>query len=328
MNIYPATPENIQRAASLIREGGIVAFPTETVYGLGADATNALAVARIFEAKNRPSFDPLIVHIAEEEMAADIVHSFDESARKLAHAFWPGPLTLVLPKRDAVPDIVTAGLPTAALRMPDHEVARELIRQAGRPVAAPSANPFGYISPTTAAHVAKQLGDRVDMILDGGRCRVGVESTIVKLLGSEPCILRYGGLSAEEIETVVGPLRQKTGGQSLPEVPGELPYHYSPHTPIRIIGSAGDVSSESLSGVRAGLLTFRGSEPSVHFLQTEVLSPSGSLPEAASRFFEALHSLDEAGLDIIYAEEVPETGLGRAIMDRLRKAAARKKSLD
>lgn len=319
MNLFRAHPDAIRRAADIIRSGGLVAFPTETVYGLGANALDPIAVARIFEAKNRPFFDPLIVHVADIDGASDLVAHIDDRALRLADAFWPGPLTIVFKKLVLIPDIVTAGLATVAIRVPAHPVARELIGAAGVPIAAPSANPFNYISPTRAGHVATQLGDRVDMILDGGDCAVGVESTIVDCSGDEPRVLRYGGLPVEEIERTIGPVAPAVVRADAPEAPGQLPAHYSPRTPLAIIDDIHHPPHDK----KTALLAFRSPGGMVPYDIVEVLSPSGDLREAAANLFSALHRLDAAGVDAIFAEAVPETGLGRAIMDRLRRAAVK-----
>ncbi len=231
--VVPPTPENLERAAQIIRRGGLVAFPTETVDCLGANALDATAAAKIFAAKERPSFDPLIVHVSDRQMLQQVVREVPATAEKLMARFWPGPLTLVLPRSERVPGIVTSGLPTVAVRMPAHPVALELIRRAGVPVAAPSANPFGYLSPTRAEHVERMLGERVDLILDGGRTTYGVESTIV-LLAERPILLRYGAITVEALEEVVGSLELQVGETQKPLVPGQLPQHYAPRTPIRI----------------------------------------------------------------------------------------------
>lgn len=312
----------IRQAAEIIRQGGVIAFPTETVYGLGADAFNPLAVARIFEIKDRPYFDPLIVHISDFEEVSGLASGIPADAEKLTERCWPGPLTIVLPKKEFVPDLVTAGLPTVAIRMPRHPMALQLIREAGRPVAAPSANPFGYVSPTTADHVREQLGDRVDLILDGGPCEVGLESTIISFSEKKPSLLRPGGLALEEIEAIIGKVKTYPAGERAPSSPGRLPRHYAPKTPILIDRWKGDI--ESYRGKRVGLLAFR--EPrvvSLPFDHVEVLSPSGDLREAASNLFAAIRRLDAQGLEMILAEAVPEAGLGRAIMDRLRRASRR-----
>jgi L-threonylcarbamoyladenylate synthase len=306
--------EAIREAASLIQNGGVVAFPTETVYGLGADAFNPEAIACIFEIKNRPRFDPLIVHVAEPSEVKKICLEVNDRAKKLMERFWPGPLTLVLPKRPEVPDIVTAGLPTVTVRLPSHPVALSFIYEARTPIAAPSANPFGYLSPTTAEHVQEQLGDRIEIILDGGRCPVGVESTIIALDEEEPFLLRPGGTPLEEIERVIGQVKITPPDPRRPRSPGQLPHHYSPRTPLKMLTN-GDIDE----GMRIGLLAFRCPREG-EFAAVEVLSPSGDLREAAANLFAALHRLDSARLDLILAEPVPEEGLGRAIMDRLRRA--------
>lgn len=309
-------PEAIEEAARLIKGGGVVVFPTETVYGLGADAFNPLSVARIFEIKRRPRFDPLIVHIAELGQLPLLAAEWDKRAERLIERFWPGPLTLVLKKRQEVPKIVTAGLDTVAIRMPSHPVALSLIREAERPIAAPSANPFGRLSPTRVEHLSREILEGVDLVLDGGPCPIGVESTIVALVG-EPMLLRPGGIPVEEIEEVIGPVK-RAAVTLRPMAPGGLPKHYSPRTPLRIMKDDFEVKE----GMKVGLLAFK-SPCGGPFHMVEVLSPKGDLKEAASRFFEALHRLDEAGLDLILAEPVPEEGLGLAIMDRLRKAEGR-----
>jgi len=314
--------EDIRFAADIVKDGGIVAFPTETVYGLGADALDPVAVARIFEIKKRPSFDPLIVHVDSIYTIDEISSSFDERANILAEAFWPGPLTMVLPKSDIVPDIVTSGLDTVAVRMPSHVVAMELIRETGRPIAAPSANPFGYISPTTAEHVIEQIGGEVDLILDGGSCPVGVESTVLDLTGDEVTLLRPGGLSLEEIESMVGDVKILNAESERPHSPGQLPSHYAPRTPVRILE---DGSFGPEPGQKAGLLAFTPPEGDLTaYLQVEILSSTGDLREGAANLFSSLHRLDRADLDVIYVMAVPEVGLGRAIMDRLYKAAGSK----
>lgn len=313
---------DVQAAAQWIRRGGLVAFPTETVYGLGGNALDAAAVARVFEAKGRPRFDPLIVHVRDVASAEALVAEFSPMARRLADRFWPGPLTLVLPKRDVVPEIVTAGLETVGLRIPDHPLALELLRAAGVPVAAPSANLFGRTSPTTAEHVAEQLGERIDLILDGGACRVGVESTVLQLDGDAPTVLRLGGVTVEELEATLGPVRIATegGDETAPQLaPGLLSRHYAPRTPVRLTADL----SAAPTGARVGALAWRQiGDPGVYGA-SEVLSPSSDLREAAANVFAALRRLDAAGMEVIVAELVPASGLGRAINDRLRRAAAR-----
>jgi L-threonylcarbamoyladenylate synthase len=311
----------VARAAAALRGGGLVAFPTETVYGLGAVATDARAVARIFEAKERPHFDPLIIHLGSADWLERCVASVPAEAGRLAERFWPGPLTLVLPKRGNIPDIVTSGLPTVAVRMPAHPVARALIAAVGQPLAAPSANRFGQISPTSAQAVEEELGSRVDLILDGGPTQLGIESTIVALGDTGPRLLRPGPVTLEELRECLGREVVVAGAPgATPESPGMLLRHYAPRTPLRILGSSNAAMARS---GRVGLLAFRAlSSASRDFAVVEMLSDTGDLREAAANLFAALRRLDAAGLDGIVAEPVPEAGLGRAIMDRLRKAAA------
>jgi L-threonylcarbamoyladenylate synthase len=273
----------------------------------------------VFEIKGRPRFDPLIVHVASERQAQSLVKGFPAAARRLAEQFWPGPLSLVLPKVETVPDIVTAGLPTVAVRMPDHALALELLWEAGVPLAAPSANLFGRTSPTTAAHVTEQLGGRVDMVLDGGPCRIGLESTIVSFAEGTPVLLRPGGIPIEDIEEVVGPLAGTNDADPVPLSPGTLPQHYAPHTPLMLSPE----TAVPPAGKRVGLLGLRMPSNREGFAAVEVLSESGNLREAAASLFAALRRLDRFSLDLIMAQPVPERGLGRAIMDRLRKASTK-----
>jgi L-threonylcarbamoyladenylate synthase len=315
---------SVRRAAEIIKKGGIVAFPTETVYGLGADAFNPLAVARIFEVKRRPYFDPLIVHVARRADLGRLAVEIPSAAKKLIERFWPGPLTVVLRKREEVPDIVTAGLPTVAIRMPDHPMALSLIELAESSIAAPSANLFGYLSPTAAEHVREQLGDQVDLVLDGGPCAVGVESTILSFSGKAPEILRPGGLTVEEIESVIGKVDIRKFAEKKPEAPGMLLTHYAPRTPI-ILQPSGQKADE-LKGRKVGLLAFRKPEEDMGIQHVEILSEKGNLREAAANLFAAIRRLDSLNLDLIVAETVPQEGLGRAIMDRLRRASGKGES--
>jgi L-threonylcarbamoyladenylate synthase len=323
-------------AAGRLRAGALVAFATETVYGLGADALDVRAVARVFEVKGRPTFDPLIVHVADTASLDGLIARWPEAAARLAERFWPGPLTLVLPKTDRVPDLVTAGLPSVAVRVPAHPLALELIRAAGVPVAAPSANPFGRISPTRAEHVAEQLGERIDYILDGGPCRVGVESTVLDLstAGTEGTaeLLRPGGVPVEELEEVIGPIRRPPAHEPAHDEtardadtarrgPGMLTRHYAPRTPLVIAAGDGG-GAASREHRRVGRLAFRAIDDPDRFAAVEVLSPAGDLREAAANLFAAMRRLDAAGLDLIVADRFPETGLGHALNDRLRRAAA------
>ena len=320
--IIPATSkEAITLAAEVIRKGGLVAFPTETVYGLGCDALNPEAVARVFEAKQRPSFDPLIVHIADKGALDRLAEAISPGDYRLMERFWPGPLTLLLPKRARVPDLVTAGLPTIAVRMPAHPVAQALIRESAVPIAAPSANPFGYVSPTCAQHVADGLGEGVDLILDGGPCPLGVESTIISMIGNRPELLRPGGITLEEINLVVGTVVQARGRLAM-AAPGLIARHYATRTPLSIL-TAQEEQLVMPRSERAGLLSVtKPRHPPHKYCSIEVLSASGDLREAAQHLFAALRRLDAQGLDRLYAEACDERGLGLAIMDRLRRCAA------
>lgn len=298
-----------------------MAFPTETVYGLGCDALNPDAAAKVFEAKQRPQFDPLIVHIADRTQLDRVVRTLTATARQLIDQFWPGPLTLVLPKQLAIPDLVTAGLNTVAVRMPSHPVAQALIREAETPIAAPSANPFSYVSPTTARHVAEGLGNRIDLILDGGLCPVGVESTIVSLVGPQAELLRPGSITLEQLSAVIGPLRRSSSVVDQPTAPGQLARHYATQTPVTILTSV-EARPTLMMNERAGLLVFSDARATDDgFAAIEVLSTTGDLREAAHHLFAALRRLDAQGLDRIYVEPCREEGLGVAIMDRLRRCA-------
>ncbi|MCP4136903.1 MAG: threonylcarbamoyl-AMP synthase [bacterium] len=321
MKIHTPTDENIEKAAAIIRSGGLVSFPTETVYGLGSDAFNPVAVTKIFEAKERPFFDPLIVHIAEMAQLEELTPEISQTVKNIADKFWPGPLTIVVPKSDKVPQIVTSGLETVAVRMPKHEVAHKLIQRSGTAITAPSANPFGYLSPTRALHVQNQLGNRVDMILDGGDCEVGVESTIVKIEQDRNLLLRPGGIAVEELEKILGTIERSVTPGERPNAPGQLPWHYSPATPLKIVDK---IDHMYLTEKNAGFLLFKS--PAIDFPRerTEILSPQGEIHEAAANLFSSLHRLDSLNLAVLYAEAIPETGLGLAIMDRLRKASQRR----
>lgn len=315
----PIRPDATE-AARLLRAGKLVAIPTETVYGLGANALDEEAVASIFTAKNRPSFDPLIIHQHSADRILPYAAEVPEDARKLAKAFWPGPLTLVLPKQAVVPDLVSAGLPTVALRVPDHPVARAVLELVDFPVAAPSANPFGYVSPTTAQHVGDQLGEEVDFILDGGPCRVGLESTIVGFADGVTTVLRKGGLPLEDIEGLLGKsVAVRTHSSSSPEAPGMLSQHYSPGNEIILLDSLNDLPR--LTGDEA-VICNGPVLPGRIDKRVEVfnLSPTGDLAEAAARLFATLRAV--GSFERVFAVLVPENGLGRAINDRLRRAAA------
>lgn len=309
-------PATVEKAGAMLRAGALVSFPTETVYGLGADATNGRAVARIFETKKRPSFNPLIVHVADEEAARRIA-VFDDRANVIAATLWPGPLTLILPKTQGsgLSDLVTAGLDTVAVRIPDHVLARAILKAANVPVAAPSANPSGRVSPTTPRHVASGLGDSVDLIVAGGRTRVGIESTILDLSGPQARLLRPGAILPEDIESLIGPIARTDSGTvdgDRPIAPGQLRSHYAPSAPVRLdarTAEDGEVLITFGPDLRQGGDVIN-------------LSESGDLIEAAANLFAALLTADRPGIAGIAVSPIPETGIGAAINDRLRRAAA------
>jgi L-threonylcarbamoyladenylate synthase len=312
--LRPADPDALAEAAELLRAGALVAFPTETVYGLGADATDDEAVARIFAAKGRPRFNPLIAHFPDAEAAAAEV-AFDSRAERLAAAVWPGPLTLVLPRRAGcrISLLCSAGLETQAVRVPDQPVAQDLLRAVGRPLAAPSANRSGRISPTAAADVAADLGEAVALILDGGSCRVGVESTVLDLSGPRPRLLRPGGLALEALSELLGETPELAAPGGPLASPGMLESHYAPDKPLRLDATAPQADE--------GLLAF-GPEVPAGAALTLNLSPAGDTTEAAANLFAYLRRLDAAPVRALAAMPVPGTGLGLAIRDRLRRAAA------
>jgi L-threonylcarbamoyladenylate synthase len=328
-------PEAIHRAAECLIRGGLVAFPTETVYGLGAHAFDAAAVRRIFAAKERPLSDPLIVHLASAADLMTVAAEVPPLVQTLAERFWPGPLTLLLPRRPSLPPEVCAGLDTVAVRVPSHPVAQALLRESGIPIAAPSANRFAHTSATTAAHVAADLGDRIDLILDAGPATWGVESTILDPLHSPPVLLRPGGISREELEAVAGPVQVASPGERINASPGRQPRHYAPNarlilcpagTPEEILVSI----STTLGGIsgadrRIGLLAVsevcRGIDRGNFHLILRDLGPAGDLRQAARNLFAGLRELEDAGADVILAHRFPSAGLGAAINDRLDRAA-------
>lgn len=307
-------------ARTLLEAGQLVAIPTETVYGLAANALNAAAVAEIFRVKNRPSFDPLIVHVPSLEAARPYVLHIPDAALQLAETFMPGPLTLLLPRSPLIPDLVTSGLERVAIRVPQHPLCLELLHLLSFPLAAPSANPFGYISPTNPAHVAAQLGEQIPYILDGGPCQVGVESTIIGFENEIPTVYRKGGLALEVLEAALGArLQVREHSSSNPAAPGMLHTHYAPRTPI-VLGQLEELL-DAHQGKRMGLLSFSRAYPQVPEAFQVQLSPGGDYNEAAQRLFAAMRHLDNLQLDLIVAELLPEEHLGRAINDRLRRAA-------
>ncbi len=327
----------VSQAVDLLKRGECVALPTETVYGLAADAMNPEAVAKIFAAKERPAFDPLIVHLSHRDRLEEVAMVPEEIAKDVARItehFWPGPLTLVLPKSAAVPDLVTSGLPTVAVRMSANPIFRRVVTSLAQPLAAPSANRFGRISPTSAAAVVKELDGRIPLIVDGGACHAGIESTIISITPrkeGKPLIrvLRAGPVTKEDLQPFgkVEFANHHTEAGEKPEVPGQMPSHYAPRTPLRLLEKPEDFQPEE--GKRYALLSYRGGEEDGYlfltdWLQSLTLSPgSGKLPEAAVRFFHCLRALDECGADEIVAEPLPERGMGVALMEKLRRAAAK-----
>ena len=344
--VSPVSAQSLKEAADIIRNGGLAAFPTETVYGLGADAYNSAAIAKVFEVKGRPRFDPLIIHIADAqtlEKTANLSLLSEKARQKLsllAEKLWPGPLSIVLPKSDKIPGIATAGLSTAAFRLPDNEAAQKLIALSTGAVAAPSANPFGFLSPTRAEHVQSKLGDKIDIILDGGPARIGLESTVIDLTGENVRILRPGGTPKEAIEELIGAVQDgspvtgdfKDGLAS----PGQLKSHYSPKTPLSALTKE---EMTHLQYEKSCVFLFFDAQTKDEWLKNQferppeeaiikVLSESGQVIEAASRLFEVLHQLDSlnlaknSGISRIYAQFAPAQGLGEAINDRLRRAGS------
>ena len=311
--------QDIQAARQLLEQNQVVGIPTETVYGLAANALSPDAVLTIFQVKNRPAFDPLIVHIDSPAKLDRLVEHIPEPALQLAEAFWPGPLTLLLPKKDIVPDLTTSGLDTVAIRIPNHPLTLELLRSLDFPLAAPSANPFGYISPTSAQHVADQLGDQVPYILDGGISQVGLESTIIGFDEPQPTVFRLGGIALEAIEAVIGPVNVRSHSTSNPQAPGMLSSHYAPRKPLTLLTDDQLPKPDAASGALVFTTPFEG----ISLQNQYVLSPTGDPNEAARHLFSYLRALDKLPVSHIYAQLLPDDGLGRAINDRLRRAATR-----
>jgi L-threonylcarbamoyladenylate synthase len=318
-NIAPPDAASIARAVKFLRAGEVIGLPTETVYGLAGDALNPSALARIFEVKQRPLFDPLILHAADAADAFALADRTPESARRCAEKFWPGPLTLVLAKKNIVPDLATSGLPHVAVRVPAHPVAQALLRAFGGPLAAPSANRFGRISPTDAPAVRAELGDAVALILDGGPCAVGIESSVLDLSGDKPLLLRAGGVPIDELEALVGPIERAGPVDEKPAAPGQLKHHYAPRKPLRLVGDSAEIPREP--GI--GGLVFGAGQITAEFSGVvENLSPTGDLREAAANFFRALRRLDDdPRVTLLYAVRLPGRGLGLAMNERLERAA-------
>lgn len=317
------TGQDITQAKIHLDKGELVAIPTETVYGLAGNALDPIAVASIFETKNRPSFDPLIIHVSSIDAVKKYVLDFPEILQKLALNLWPGPLTLLLPRKSIVPDLVTSGLERVAVRVPDHPLTRQLLERLDYPLAAPSANPFGYISPTTPLHVDAQLGNRIPYILDGGACRVGIESTIVGMEGDEAVIYRLGGTEIQKIENVVGKLVVRSHSTSNPQAPGLLESHYAPRK-LLLLGHLTKMIPEwQAKNQNFAVLSLSAHFPELPEYRQISLSPSGDLKEAAANLFAAMRKLDESDAEIILSELMPDEGLGKSINDRLTRAAAK-----
>jgi len=308
---------DIGAAKAFLEAGDVVGIPTETVYGLAGNALNPDAVLRIFAVKNRPSFDPLIVHTDSLEKVTRYVTHIPEAAQKLAETVWPGPLTLLLPKRDLVPDLTTSGLVSVAVRVPNHPLTLALLRSLDFPLAAPSANPFGYISPTTAQHVADQLGDKIPYVLDGGPCGIGLESTIIGFENGQPTVYRLGGMALEQLTAIVGPLTVRDHSTSNPKAPGMLSSHYAPRKPVFLLQPGEQPGSVD---AQTAALVFSEPLPGIPLDNQLVLSANGDVVEAAKNLFAYLRQLDGMPVMRIYAQLLPNEGLGRAVNDRLKRA--------
>lgn len=310
--------KDISKAKQLLENGEVVGIPTETVYGLAGNALNEDAILKIYSVKNRPKFDPLIAHTNSLDKIEGLVKEIPSKAYELTNAFWPGPLTILLNKKSSVPDLLTSGLDRVAVRIPDHPLTLELLSALEFPLAAPSANPFGYVSPTSAQHVEDQLGDKIPYILDGGPCHIGLESTIVGFDGDDVVVYRLGGTKVEAIEEIVGKVKIQVNESSNPAAPGMLKSHYSPGRKMII----GDISEnlKELNPETTGILSFMATYDVPEKNQV-VLSPTGDLDEAARNIFSALRKMDQPNIEVILTEFLPQEGLGKAINDRLRRAA-------
>ncbi len=311
---------NISKAVEILRQDGLVAIPTETVYGLAGNIYSESAIQKIFALKQRPLFNPLIVHIKSIAQLPELAREVPEQALQLAQAFWPGPLTLVLKKQPGVPELVTAGKDSVGIRIPNHPVALALLEQLDFPLAAPSANPFGCISPTSAAHVAAYFPDSLKMVLEGGECKNGIESTIVGFENDTPVLYRLGSIAVEDIEAVIGKIQVKNKKEVAPDAPGMLSRHYAPRTTTFLTE---DVAAfiQAYPAKKIGLLLFKKRIENPAVQAQEILSEAGSLAEAAANLYAALHRLDKLGLDMIVAERFPDHDLGNSINDRLERAA-------
>ena len=308
----------IEKARDLLLQNEVVAIPTETVYGLAGNALSEAAVSKIFEAKNRPHFDPLIVHVSEVSEVSKYVEEIPELAFNLMENFWPGALTVLLPKKSGIPDLTTSGLKEVGIRIPNHPITLELLRSLPFPLAAPSANPFGYISPTSAAHVADQLGEKIPYILDGGNCSVGIESTVLRVQHNEIEILRLGGISVEDLQRFTSKIHIQQHSSSSPASPGMLTSHYAPRKPV-YVGNIRELMHEFVSQ-KIGVLSFK---EDYQIESQRILSKNESFTEAAANLFAFLRQLDQLDIDVILAEFLPNENLGRAINDKLRRASAK-----
>ena len=313
--------KDINKAAELLIQEELVAIPTETVYGMAGNIFSEKAIHRIFEMKKRPLYNPLIVHIHAMEQLKELSSHIPEKAKLLADAFWPGELTLVLPKDDKIPDLITANKPTVALRMPCHPLVQDLLKQIDFPIAAPSANPFGYISPTNAKRVKDYFDGDLKMVLDGGDCTSGIESTIVGFKGEEAILYRLGSISKKQIEAVIGPIEELTKSEKTPDAPGMLLKHYSPRTKTILTEDVSSILDKN-TNKRIGVFCLTNDLDSSNIIEIEELSKSSDLNEAAKNLYEAMHRLDHLNLDLIIAKKLPNEGIGKAINDRLERAAA------
>ncbi|GAB3204000.1 L-threonylcarbamoyladenylate synthase [Pontibacter aydingkolensis] len=313
---------NYKRAGRFLAGGRLVAIPTETVYGLAANALDESAVEQIFTTKGRPHYNPLIIHIGSKNDLNKYVTAVPEMAQRLIEAFWPGPLTLLLPKKEIVPDLITASLPRVAVRMPNHPLTLKLLQLLDFPLAAPSANPFCYISPTRAEHVQQQIGDKIPYILDGGPCEQGLESTIVGFEEGTPVVYRLGAITPEEIKAVAGQVKMHQKSSEQLEGPGMLPFHYSPRTPLYFTNNVDELLKVS-DPAKTGVISFQRAIEGLPEKNQVVLSAAGYMQEAASKLYDSLHYLDGLNLSRIIAEKLPEYGLGMTINERLRKAAGK-----
>lgn len=311
---------DIKKAVAILSSNDVVAIPTETVYGLAGNIFSEEAIQKIYKVKQRPSFNPLIVHVDSIEKASELVSSFPEKAKQLANTFWPGSLTLVLDKSDNIPNWITAGKETVGIRIPNHPVTLALLQELPFPLAAPSANPSNRISPTKSSHVASYFKDSIEMVLEGGECKNGIESTIIGFENNEPVLYRLGSISTENIERVIGKIKIKNKKETTPNAPGMLSKHYSPLTKTYLVDNVNEFI-KNINGKKIGVLIFNNPKLNVDVDHIEVLSKTRDLNEATAKLYSALHKLDSLNLDIIVSERLPETGLGKSINDRLERAA-------